>query len=153
MNKFAIFLWDLTHKNTNNSEPLQFNNIQKVLILTSEKLSEKELSSFPYTTFLFISNNDLPKGYQLVNEHSFNWLGKNKDPNLQEILEKNYDLFINYKVEQNPLTSYLYRLIHSKVTLSDSAINRADVIINNTKNQEEFLHKMNQTIHKIQKKI
>ncbi len=119
MNKVANFLLDWSKKKEKNSSPFRYKDIKNVLVLSDNPLPPTFINNFPEVHFLFYSKtNDIPKGYQEITDKDLNFLGKIKDENIKDALEKNYDLFIDFHTENNAFLQYLYRRVNANCKIS-----------------------------------
>ncbi len=151
MNKIANFLLERSKKKSKLSPSLQSKNIKNVLVLTDKAVPPYLINYFPKVDLLFYSENkSIPKGnYQSINKTDFNWYGKIKEDKLKELLEKNYDLFIDFNSENNSFLNYLYRLIKADYKLSFKTENWADIILNNEfKNSEQYSKQITEVLKK-----
>ncbi len=150
MNKIAIFLRDFNKKKTINSDPFNLKQIRSTLVFTNHNIPLDAMQNLGKVTVLFYSEDkDVPRTFIPTAKEDFSWLGKCKNPQIKDILEDHYDLFIDFHDEENKFTHYIYGLFDASAKISFSPKKWADLVILQSKNAEDYFQKIHQMIHKL----
>lgn len=150
MNKVANFLLQLKKIPKKSSlENFNYDKTRSILIFTNENLPIKKDPFLSNATILFNSDtNDLPNNYSiLIDKADFSYLGKVKSGNIKEILEKNYDLFIDINTENSAFIKYIYEIINADFKVSFRQADWVDFQISNeNKSATEYMEYVKQIL-------
>ncbi len=151
MNKSANFLLKFFTKKRKNREAFRFSELQNVLLLSDESISKDLIRQYPNVTLLFYSEKrSIPKGFEILDPNDISFFGKIKNEKLQEILDKNYDLFINNLSEESSFLDYIYSHINAKLMVNDKENRWTDLIVEKPNHNSQYYFT---NIYKIIQKI
>ncbi len=152
MNKVANFLLKRSLQKREFSTPLLFSQIKEVLILTDKSTIELNSPWKEKSKILFYSEkNDTLKDAILLSKEDFNWMGKCKNEEIEKILNKNYDLFIDFHSEPSPFIEYFYHRLNAQCKVSNKMEDWVDLRVEKPFNKpNEYFTTIEEIVKKFQ---